>query len=140
MMFNNLKQYGTFSGQLQLGSVCHYRYDAKTKDKLPIWDMFPLAIPFEIAEGGWFSMNLHYVSKAVRKAILSEFIVNSAKEEHARLNANYRLMKQMALYDELKPTIKRYLTDHLRSRFLIIDTMYWDKIIQLPTAQWVKKK
>ena len=45
-----------------IGKLFFYRYDAKTKEKLEYWDMFPIVIPFSIHVNGWTGMNLHYLN------------------------------------------------------------------------------
>lgn len=139
-MFTKIEKFGKFVSKPELGAVVHYVYNAKGKDHLPIWDRFPLCIPADSAEGGFYGWNLHYVNPQLRKVILNELLKNSGKPPIERLRANYGLLKTMSVYDEIKPCIKRYLTSHVQSRFLMIHPENWFTVLMLPTAQWVKKR
>lgn len=140
-MLNQLKKFGEYTTQPELGSICHFVYDAKYKDSLPWWDKFPLCIPADNAAGGFYGWNLHYVSSKMRKYILDNLRDNSKKQMKLdRVRANYKFLKTMSIYDDIKPCIKHYLLNHVESRFLVINQEHWDKIITLPTAQWQNSK
>jgi len=53
------------------GNMYMFLYDAKLKDKLPYWDMFPLVLPFRKVPGGFFGLNLHYIPYQVRFKLLA---------------------------------------------------------------------
>ena len=40
-------------------------YDAKTQDKLPYWDYFPLCIPIKKYKNGFMGLNLHYLHQDI---------------------------------------------------------------------------
>ncbi len=50
-----------------VGSMYGFYYDAKTKDTLPHWDIFPIMIPIEYYADGWLGINLHSVPPFQRK-------------------------------------------------------------------------
>lgn len=124
-----------------IGKMFLYRYDPKHKDKLPKYDRFPLVIPIEQYNDGWLGLNLHYLNLTERDALLSELIKISGSprlNDRAKLQATYTTLKRTQLLDSLsRPCIKRYLFSHVRSRLIEIYPGEWDKVIELPVADWV---
>ena len=51
-----------------------FQYDAKWKEKLPYWDMFPLILPFDLAKGGFFGVYLDYLPTNDRADLLIRVI------------------------------------------------------------------
>lgn len=138
-MFNQLQKFGSFTSSPELGSLLHFVYDAKGKDTLLWWDRFPLAIAADNATGGFLGYNLHYAPVKIRKYILDELTKNSNKKMKLdRMRANYRFLKSMSIYDDVKPCIKHYLIEYIKSRFLIIDQQYYSRVVIMPTAKWAK--
>ena len=54
------------------GRMYLFFYDAKTKDKLPYWDRFPLIFILEITQDGFTGLNLHYLPPRLRVRFLYE--------------------------------------------------------------------
>ncbi len=144
----DLGKYGTFTGKPEIGVLVHFIYDPKLKAILPYYDRMPLCLPFEskkgaLGEPGFLGMNLHYVQPGIRQFILDKMRKNIdlyKRDIRTRSMINYKFLKQIAGYDVIAPTIKHYLVEHVRSRYLNIDPIHYDKIIKLPTARWSKGK
>ena len=47
-----------------------FKYNPKTKEKLPYYDTFPLIMPLEIYKGGFLGINFHYLPPKIRKKLL----------------------------------------------------------------------
>ncbi len=139
-MFTNLKDLGKYDIRPSLGVPTFFMYDAKLKDVLPYWDKFPLCIPADNAKGGFLGWNLHYVPQRTRKIILDELFHYADFEPAARLEASYKFMKSLSIFEDIKPCIKHYLTNHVKSRYLNIAPHNWYKIMKLPVAQWQNGK
>lgn len=107
--------------QPPFGNMYMYFYDPKYKDTLPYYDAFPLVVMMGPAKGGFYGMNLHYLPPPLR-----------AKALDALLGEGTVPMKF------IKPTIHRYLTKHVRSRFALVDKPEWEIATFLPTADWRK--
>lgn len=103
------------------GNMYMYFYDPKYKDTLPYYDAFPLVIMMGPAEGGFYGMNLHYLPPILR-----------AKALDALLGEGSVPMKY------IRPTIHRYLTKHVRSRFALVDKPEWEIATFLPTQDFRK--
>ena len=54
-----------------LGRMFSFFYEPKGKDTLTYYDKFPLVIPIQEAPGGFYGLNLHYLSYRMRMFFLS---------------------------------------------------------------------
>lgn len=124
----------------QIGNMYMYWYDPKWKDILPLYDKFPCTIVFKLYEDGFLGLNLHYLKLPVRAAFMDQLYQytndNTNYDEKTRFMLTYNLMKHTASLDAFRPCIKRYLTNHVRSRFLKIPPVNWDTALFLPVEQW----
>lgn len=124
-----------------IGKMYFFYYDPKTKDTLPVYDKFPLVFPIERYGDGFLGLNLHYLAQNERAALLnslSKFKTNNRLDKYTKLKLSYDLLsatKRMA--SATRPCIKRYLFNHVRSRFVEITADEWDKAIELPVELWV---
>jgi hypothetical protein len=128
---------------IAIGKMYFFFYDAKHKDKLPVWDRFPLVFPIERYNDGFLGINLHYLSVNERKAIIDEltkFANNKNLTPNTKLKLSYDLLQSTKSLASLsRPCIKRYLTSQLRSRFVEITPDEWDKAVELPVEVFVRK-
>ena len=49
-----------------IGRLYLFQYNAKWKDILPYWDVWPLIFPFDFAANGFYGINLHYLNPTHR--------------------------------------------------------------------------
>jgi hypothetical protein len=118
-----------------IGKMYFYSYDAKTKDKLPYFDKFPLVLPIEEYRDGFLGLNLHYIHPKQRLVLLdklSSFANNDKFDNTTKLRLSYQLLKSSAKVYETQACIKRYLFTNIRSRFLEISADEWDIAVLLP--------
>ena len=123
-----------------LGRMYFYYYDAKTKDKLPYWDRFPLTIPIEKYNDGFLGLNLHYLPPNYRLVLLDklyEFTTNDKFNETTRMKLSYELLSGLTRLKEFSPCLKRYLFSHLKSQFIEVPADQWEIAIFLPVEQFV---
>jgi hypothetical protein len=116
-------------------------YDPKHKQTLPFYDRFPLIFPVERAPGGFFGINMHYLHPRMRATLMDAlYTVTSNKkyDETTRLRISMALLQNASKYRFFKPTLKHYLTRHVRSRFLIVESSEWDIALFLPTERFEK--
>lgn len=127
-----------------IGKMYFFYYDPKTKDKLPVYDRFPLVFPIERYSDGFLGLNLHYLSGGERSALLNrllEYKNNTRLTETTRLRLSYDLLSSAKrLASTARPTIKRYLFNHVRSNFIEVPATEWEMAIQLPVELFVTKK
>ena len=123
-----------------LGRMYFYYYDAKTKEKLPYWDRFPLTIPIEKYNDGFLGLNLHYLPPNYRLVLLDklyDFTTNDKFNETTRMKLSYELLSGLTRLKEFSPCLKRYLFSHLKSQFIEVPADQWEIAIFLPVEQFV---
>lgn len=126
--------------KLTVGHMYLYRYDAKTKNKLPYWDAVPLCIPIGYYKGGFLGLNLHYIPPTLRAKLLQELdkYLGTQKGEKRFLRVAYGRLRAISKLRAFRPCLKRYLYSHLKSRPQRIPPSEWENAVLLPTAKWMK--
>jgi len=131
------------------GRVVFFRYDAKTKAKLPYWDMYPIVIP--LYPGGvskqsslsLLGLNLHYLPPYERARFFTflQDLRNNTKnlDENTRIRVRYKTLQAASKYRYFKPCIKRYLLGHVKTRIALIKPEDWDKVILMPLQRFQKQ-
>lgn len=123
-----------------IGRMYFYYYDPKTKDRMPYYDIFPLVIPIKRYFDGFLGLNLHYIHIKNRLSLLdklSDILTNDNFDEKTRLRISYPHLQASSRIFEATPCIKRYLFNHIESRFLEIAADEWDIAVMLPVQQFV---
>lgn len=122
------------------GEMYLFQYDAKHKETLPHWDMYPLVFPFRILKDGFIGLNLHYLPIHLRAQLLDnlmQFKSNNRFDETTRLRANWQLLSSISRHKLIEPCVHRYLWEHTRSRFKKIDSPDWGTALLLPVEKFV---
>ena len=129
-------------GKIQpLGKMFTYAYDPKWKDTLPYYDRFPLGFYLGPAKGGFYMINLHYLSphyRAVMFDALMEIASSPKYSEKNKLKITYGILKGSEKLSMYKPCFKHYLVAHLRSKVVEIPYAEWEAALFLPTADFAK--
>lgn len=123
------------------GDMMHFAYDPKLKKTLPYYDRFPLIFIIEFYKDGFLGINLHYLPPRLRLTLLDKLITlqsNKKYDESTKLKISYSILNATSRFKEFRPTIKRYLTNHIRSNFLKINADEWHMAIHLPTSKFTK--
>jgi hypothetical protein len=135
----------TSMDQRYTGRMVMFKYDAKTKDKLPYWDSFPLVLPLRFIRdkesSGFLGLNLHYLPPTLRAKLMDSIYTiyqDRQLDEGRKLNLSYDILNNSARHRWFKPCVKRYLYSHIRSRFNLVDPAEWDFVMMLPLAKWQK--
>lgn len=135
-----LKDPGTVD-RLEPGKMYMFAYDAKHKDTLPYWDMYPLVFPFRVTNDRVWGINLHYLHPFLRAELMDalySLVDNRFKNENRRLKISYEVLRGASRFRAFKPCIKSYLAGHFRSRFLLIPYDQWDVALMMPMARFQK--
>lgn len=125
------------------GHMYMYFYDPKTRESLPYYDMFPLTIMVQKAPGGFYGMNLHYLSLKTRVLFLdklSDLMTNDRYDETTRLRIRYDLLAGARRFKEFQPCFKHYLSSNIQSRLMLVQPKDWNIAMFLPTEQFAKAK
>lgn len=124
-----------------IGSMFMFFYDPKHKETLPYYDSFPLVIVLKPAPGGFLGLNLHYLPPVLRAKFLDSILDvtnNKRYDESTKFNLTYKMLESASKYKYFKPCVKHYLTDHVRSRFAMVQAPEWEIATFLPTADFQK--
>jgi hypothetical protein len=126
---------------VSIGGMYMFVYDPKTKEKLPYYDKFPLIFPFKDADGGFLGLNLHYLPPVARAKLMDALwphIDNDDLRQDRKLEITYRILNGSSRYRHFKPCVKRYLNNHVRTRFVRIYPEEWNLAVFLPTERFAK--
>ena len=124
-----------------IGNMYMFFYDPKTKDTLPFYDRFPLAIISGPAPGGFYGMNLHYLPPVLRAKFLGALmdLTNNTKfDDTTRFKARYEMINKIRTLRYYKPCFKHYLFAHVKSRLGRVSPAEWEIATFMPTADWAK--
>ncbi len=117
-----------------------YFYDPKTKETLPYYDQFPLIIMVGPAEGGFYGLNLHYLSPRMRAVFfdkLMDHMNNDKMDATTRLKITYNMLSSISKMREFAPCFKRYLFSHMASKTVEVPPEQWETALFLPTDSFV---
>lgn len=132
-------QRGVAASKFEVGSMYTFGYDAKHKDTLPYYDMYPLIFPINKAKGGILGINFHYLPPMLRAQLMDALYsatTNKKYDESTRLRVSYSILNGAAKYKLFKPTVKHYLFSQIRTRLIYINPTEWDIALFLPTAKF----
>lgn len=131
----------TLKNRQVAGSMFMFFYDPKHKETLPYYDSFPLVIVLKPAPGGFLGLNLHYLPPVLRAKFLDSLLDvtnNKRYDETTKFNLTYKKLESASKFKYFKPCIKHYLTEHVRSRFAMVQAPEWEIATFLPTADFQK--
>jgi hypothetical protein len=124
------------------GHMFLFNYVPKLKDKLPMYDLFPLCIPFRYVKDGFYGVNLHYLdykSRAVFFDQLTTILNNDKWDETTKFQISYSWIQKASKLPGVSNSVKHYLSSHVRSRFMYVPPLEWSTAIFLPLSQFVYK-
>ena len=123
------------------GLLNMFFYDPKMKKKLPYYDRFPLIFPFDSAPGGFMGLNLHYLPPLARAKLMDglwPLIDDDKLSPGSKLSISYQTLKRASRLRYFKPCVKRYLNNHVKSRFVTVYPEEWNIAVFLPTERFAK--
>ncbi len=128
--------------QTAIGSMFFFMYDPKTKATLEHYDRFPLIFPIERYKDGFLGINLHYLPYKQRAMLMDALYTISTDNRYdnkTKLTISYQILKNASKFKWFLPCVKRYLTSHVRSRFIAVHPTEWDIALFLPLAIFEKQ-
>jgi hypothetical protein len=137
---------GIVTSRPSFGRMNFFMYSPKYKDDknvLPYYDRFPLIMPVEPLQeyrDGFMGLNFHYLSIPMRIKLLnviSEYANNDNMDETTRIRLTWNRIKRNPM---VRPTIKRYLYDHVKTPFRRIDADEMMVAVLLPVQQFVRAR
>lgn len=130
---------GRLRSDPMVGKMYFYFYDPKTKERMEYYDKFPLVIPIEEHKDGFLGLNLHYIHPKQRLQLLdklSDIATNKNFDESTRFRISYNYLRNAKRLFEHKPCLKKYLYNHIQSKFINIDASEWDIAVLLPVESF----
>lgn len=125
------------------GEMYMFSYDPKHKKTLPLYDRFPLLLPFNKDANSFIGLNLHYLRPLQRIALLDklmEFAKNDRAGNPQRFNLSWNFLKNASKFPQVQGCVKMYLNGYVKSRFIRIKPEDWALTCVLPTESFVKGK
>jgi hypothetical protein len=129
-----------------VGKLYFFIYDAKTKEKMPWWDQFPLIFLLNTNDArtkgkSFMGLNFHYLPYNQRIELLNA-LKKISKSDRLTEDGKTRIAFSTVLkYSQLaKPCIKTYLNDHVRSEFIEVPQEDWEYAMLLGTAKVRREK
>jgi hypothetical protein len=116
-------------------------YDPKGKATLPYYDIFPMIFPIGFQEGGFLGINLHYLPPYYRAKLMDALYStanNNKYDESTKLKISYEMLNSASKFGAFAPCVKRYLWDHVQSKFLYVEPTNWDTALMLPLERFQK--
>lgn len=135
---------GIITSRPNFGTMNFFMYDPKYKDNpniLPYYDRFPLIMPVEPLKeyrDGFMGLNFHYLSIPMRLKLLtviSEYANNDNMDDTTRIRLTWNRIKRNPM---VRPTIKRYLYDHVQTPFRRISADEMMVAVLLPVQKFVR--
>ena len=130
-----------YKNRVSMRKMYLINYDPKTKATLPYYDRYPLIFPVQGAPGGCYGINMHYFPYVLRARLMDalyDLSSNERYDERTKLRLSYDILKGATKYKAFKPTFKRYLSSHVRSRFIEINSSEWVIALFLPLESFAK--
>jgi hypothetical protein len=126
-----------------IGRMFMFLYDPKWKNTLPYYDRFPLILMVGPAEGGFYGLNLHYLSPRNRAVFFDElqsFLNNDKMNETTRFNLAYSTLSRASKLRAFAPCFKHYLYKNVQSHTVEIPPSEWEIALFMPTEDFVGEK
>ena len=135
------------------GTMNLFYYRPKTPQRLKYWDIFPLVIPMgRRLNNGFVGINFHYLSVPQRWALLERLqafqtssLLDAFDAEEGAGEVVSLFWSQIKKIRGVRPIVRRYLTEHMMSRFLRIEISEMLIAASLPVERfyegtWSKRK
>ena len=137
---------GLVTSRPTYGVMNFFMYDPKYKDNinvLPYYDRFPLILPIEPLReqrGSFMGLNFHYLSIPMRIKLLNviqEYSNDTKYDENTRIRLTWNRIKRNPL---VRPTIKMYLREHVRTPYRRINADEMMVAVLLPVQRFVRAR
>ena len=124
-----------------LGKMYFYSYDPKWKNELPWYDTFPLVFPIEKYTDGFLGLNFHYLAPKHRAILMDQlkmFANNKKYDETTKLKLTYDMLKGFTKIKRARPTVHRYLSSKVKSKYVLVNADEWEVALFLPVERFKK--
>ena len=137
---NIMKERERLTTRILPGKMYLFFYDPKHKDTLPYYDRFPLVLPFRKMPDGFIGLNLHYLPYLARFKLLgylADYLNNDKLDETSKLQISWKILNSSSRLSPMNACVKRYLADHVESKFYDVPVNSWITAALLPVERFV---
>ncbi len=129
---------GETTGEIELGNLYLYTYNAKMEAELPYYDLFPLCMPFSYNNNGFNAINFHYLSPMLRLKLMSKLLdyTDTEIDKDSIFNIEWDSLASKSKFPEVRPAVKRYLYSQVKSRFIKVNPEHWKAAVFLPVSNF----
>jgi len=134
------------TSNIEVGSMYMFMYNPKYRKILPVWDAFPIVIPFSVSNETFTGFNFHYLSTPLRWRMLQVLMNNQDiatrrnLTHYSRIQMDYAVLKNSSHIPILKPTIHSYRYDHVipvaKGKYMKVHPSSWKFTVLLPTQDF----
>lgn len=141
----------TFKDVGIVGRMFLFKYDAKHKETLPVWDANPLVFFFGTFVGDGVygengvlflqGINVHYLPPALRLILFTNLLkmnTDTGLREKSKLKLSWQILKSFQASEYAKHAVKTYRADHIRSQLIEINPRFWEIVLFLQIQSWQK--
>lgn len=132
---------GELVTNIKWGNMYLFMYNPENRETLPVYDMFPLVLPFRLIPNGFVGLNFHYLPPLLRLKLLNRLLVlanNSTLSETTKIQTTWNVLSNASRFPEVAPCVKRYKFQNVRSKFLKINPKDWKTSVLLPLETFKK--
>lgn len=133
-----------WKNEFQFGKMYFFEYDARGKDEMPVWDRYPLIMPFgqyknkkgELITQG---LNFHYLPPKERMAALIQLLKFRTEQRYrpsTRLQLEWEMLKTMSNSKLYSHMFHSYLQVQVKSVLVEIPAQSWEMMLFLPVARF----
>lgn len=132
--------------RLMVGQMLFFKYkpqDNKFLGSNRAYDVFPLVIVTKTHPDGFEGINLHYIAQKWRRQLFTAIETSmpmrkSGDKSLTRLGVSYERLNGPRKFRFFKPCYRRYVIGGLRKRPIMIPMEFWDVLIDVDLALFVK--
>ena len=123
---------GDHSTRPTYGIMNLFFYMPKYEERLPYYDVFPLVIPIKRLPRGFLGLNFHYLSVPMRIKLMEKILP---------LTLEGRIIgwSRVAKWRLIRPCVKRYLFNHVETRYLKIADEDMPLVNMMPLQRFKKE-
>jgi len=121
----------------EIGKMIQFFYSPKHKETLPVYDTFPLVLPFSFANGYMHGLNIHYMAAKYRLVFFDK-ISSIIGDDKRRRTLTWELLKKMAKMPQMQNCVKSYILKNIKSNIIVFDKEDYVPAIFLPSESFKK--
>jgi hypothetical protein len=132
--------------RLMAGQMVFFKYkpqDDRFLNSYKAYDVFPLVIITKVHNDGFEGLNLHYIAQKWRRQLFTAIektlpMRKSGDKSLTRLGVSYDRLSGSRRFQFFKPCYRRYVMGGLRKRPIQIPMEFWDVLVDVDLALFVK--